>query len=101
MVKFNRKAQSLPLNTIVIALLVVIVLVVIVLAFTSNIGNTNNTLNEANACGPDNAGITIIYDPKTYDIKSEAGTSCPEGATRIPGVQTPDGQVCCASEKQP
>lgn len=42
----NSKAQGLPLNTIVIALLVVVVLVVIVLAFTTNIGETNQTFQE-------------------------------------------------------
>lgn len=62
MVKLNNKGQSLPLNTIVIALLVVIVLVVIVLAFTSNIGNANNTINEngVTQCSETNPSLTAL-----------------------------------------
>jgi len=97
MVKLNNKGQSLPLNTIVIALLVVIVLVVIVLAFTSNVGQTNDTLQESNQCNADNAAINIIYSPERYTIGPESGTTCPEGSSRIPGVPTPDDEVCCAT----
>ena len=98
MVKVYRKAQSLPLNTIVIALLVVIVLVVVVLAFTSNIGTTNQTLSDANACSSDNSAITVIYDVEKYEIASNPG-SCESGSTRIPGVNAGEGNVCCATPK--
>ncbi len=102
MVKFYKKGQSLPLNTIVIALLVVIVLVVIVLAFTSNVGNTNDTLQESNQCNADNAAINIIYSPEKYTIaplNADENGGCPTGS-RVPGVPTEDDKLCCATPKE-
>lgn len=42
----NVRAQGLPMNTIVIALLVVIVLVVVILAFTGNLSGSNDAFQE-------------------------------------------------------
>lgn len=84
---FNNKAQSLPLNTIVIAVLVVIVLLVIIVFFTSNVGESGETLNQnsASACSISNPALATIYnDPdKNYIFKSygeggdeELATAC-------------------------
>ena len=105
MVKLYKKAQGLPLNTIVIALLVVIVLVVIVLAFTSNIGSANDTLqdNSASKCSNSNSAITVLYPQDKYDIRSsgEAACTATTGAEIIPGVKgNSDSEVCCAIPKE-
>ncbi len=42
----KRKSQSLPLNTIIIAILVLIVLVVIVLIFTGKMGFFNKSIQD-------------------------------------------------------
>lgn len=90
MIKINKKGQSLPLNTIVIALLVVIVLVVIVLAFTSNIGSANDTLNDnsvTNSCGLDNPAIALF----NYDsVEVETKTNIPEDDVR--NLKCEDGE---------
>lgn len=87
------KAQSLPLNTIVIAILVIIVLLVIVLFFTGKIGETSGTIDETTAgirdCSLENTVLTGYID-----IKEEA-TSCPSEASRIPGMDVEEGNVCC------
>jgi Sec-independent protein translocase protein TatA len=46
-----RRAQGLPLNTIIISIIVVVVLVVIILIFTGNLGNTATTLRSCVAQG--------------------------------------------------
>ena len=115
MVKFYKKAQSLPLNTIVIALLVVIVLVVIVLAFTSNIGSANETISEnsaSNLCSVENVAIGGLGYTNTREV------TIPSGSTEIPSCtdtedefvvlrnvetqgegdsRTYSGTICCAS----
>jgi competence protein ComGC len=57
----NKKAQGLPLNTIVIAILVIIVLLVIVVAFTSNFTKSNDQLGEVSGCTLSNAALSINY----------------------------------------
>jgi hypothetical protein len=57
-----RKGQSLPLNTIVIALLVIIVMVVIIAFFVSNTSKAGDEFNRNSVtqCTLDNAAITSL-----------------------------------------
>lgn len=41
-----KKAQGLPLNTIVIAILVIIVMLVIIVFFTSKVGESGSTIDD-------------------------------------------------------
>ena len=106
--EFNKKrAQGLPLNTIVIAVLVVVVLVVIVLAFTTNIGNFNDSVEDTGAsqCTADNPAIVTIYgsgaDVQSSEPESDAEDArqvCPEGLSRVPGISgDSEGTFCCAT----
>jgi uncharacterized membrane protein YqiK len=45
-----KKAQGLPLNTIIVAIIVIVVLVVIILIFTGQIGGINTAAQEGQAC---------------------------------------------------
>ncbi len=47
----NKKAVSLPLNTIIIATIVIIVLIVVVLFFTGKFGQSRDALNNCQAKG--------------------------------------------------
>jgi len=59
----NKKAQGLPLNTIVLAILVIIVLLVIIVFFTSKMGDTSKSLDQ-NAqiakCSTKNVAIAAL-----------------------------------------
>lgn len=81
------KAQSLPLNTIVIALLVVIVLVVIVLFFTQNLSESNKTFTDlSNSCD-------VVCDGlgKKGKILS-LGETCSMNTREI------EGEECCCGD---
>lgn len=97
--EFNKKkAQGLPLNTIVIALLVVVVLVVIVLAFTTNIGNFNDSLNDnsGSACSAGNPAIqAFVENASDYNNYDFVEDSC-SGVT-ISAIRNSSGAVCCAT----
>ena len=58
----SRKAQGLPLNTIVIAILVIIVLLVIVVFFTTNVGKSGEQLdqNSVGQCSEDNPALATL-----------------------------------------
>jgi hypothetical protein len=66
----KRKAQSLPLNTIVIAILVIIVLVVIITFFVSNTAKTGEQLNQNSVSGCDMSNPALKALGYT-DVKSE------------------------------
>ena len=91
---YSKKAQGLPLNTIVIAILVLIVLLVIVLFFTGsfsdNSGQISDTSDSLRACDSSNSAIGSLYDR----IEPESG-SCDAGGILIPGMNVDDGDVCC------
>ncbi|MFP4402644.1 MAG: hypothetical protein ACLFPL_05455 [Candidatus Nanoarchaeia archaeon] len=101
---YTKKAQGLPLNTIVIALLVVVVLVVIVLAFTTNIAGFNEQVNEqgTSSCEASNPAISTILDVEDYRITGEFNrTECTgnEGGRVMIGVGgDSEDKVCCAIE---
>ena len=73
---FNRRAQSLPLNTIVIAILVIIVLVVIITFFVSNTAKTGEQLNQnsVSGCSMSNPALKAIgytdVKPNTVEVNS-------------------------------
>ena len=99
MVYNTKKAQGLPLNTIVIALLVVVVLVVIILAFTTNIGGFNTQVQETGAgvCNSGNPAIIAMYG-NNADVNSRA--SCQNNERQVVGVSgNQDGHVCCVLQE--
>ena len=57
-----KKGQSLPLNTIVIAILVIIVLLVIIVFFTTQVGNTGDQLdaNNPSQCNENNPALSTL-----------------------------------------
>ena len=88
----NKKAQSLPLNTIVIAILVVIVLLIIIVAFTDGFTGSNRQISEATSCSSANPSLK---DYKSIDEYSP--DQCTGDLERIYTVQVEDkDKVCCA-----
>lgn len=83
----NSKAQGLPLNTIVIALLVIVVLVVVILAFTTNIGQTNQTFEEMSR----SCSVTCSSFDREGVILSDAQTQTCAMSTYNVG----DEECCC------
>ena len=96
----TKKAQGLPLNTIVIALLVVVVLVVLIFAVVNNMGQSQSEIDEirgAGACTPDN-NLVIAQFGSDAQVNG-GGTSCEEGFRRVQGVPGDTGvenSICCA-----
>ncbi|MCB9370728.1 hypothetical protein H6501_03965 [Candidatus Woesearchaeota archaeon] len=95
----QNKAQSLPLNTIVIALLVIIVLVVIVVFFTTRTADAGTTITNTNddfrGC---KIGTFVLPEDQYTSARITAKTTgCSEGEKRISTASVPDGQVCCAT----
>lgn len=85
---FNRKGQSLPLNTIVIAILVIIVLLVIIVFFTSKIGETGSQLDKQSIsqCNTANPALATLYPSKSDgDFVEEAPTDMTQ-YTKVVGV---------------
>ncbi len=69
-----KKAQSLPLNTIVIAILVVIVLLVIIVAFTDNFTGTNEQIGDAAGCSVTNPIVSVKYsEAEWYEGEQRTG----------------------------
>jgi len=119
--KLNNKvknAQSLPLNTIVIAMLVIIVLLVIIVSFTSSVSKSNDTLNQnsVNACTMNPVIATLGYTnviPKKIDnalddnnnYKSGKTIKCVSGfdeVTTIPRIKNKKDKsvtICCGTKK--
>lgn len=111
MVYNTKKAQGLPLNTIVIALLVVVVLVVLILAFTTNIFNFNQQIDEqagATRCEPSNpivqASNFARVVEQTVEVSNLNQISCQNNGQEIRtlrNVQSQDdgetfqGTICC------
>jgi len=93
-----KKGQSLPLNTIVIAILVILVLVVIIVFFTTNVGNTGNEINNHGSVGDCNADTnpaikTLGYTQAQYTEKADCTD---RGGNSIAAVsKDEDGNICC------
>ena len=84
---FGKRAQGLPLNTIIISIIVIVVLVVIVLIFTGNMGGTAGTMRSCAAQG----GVCDYPTPaacRDAEGRVITGTCQPVGGT------TP---VCCVT----
>ena len=97
-----KRAQALPLNTIVIAILVIIVLLVIIVFFTTKVGDSGQTLNEQSAsqCTLENAAIGALADPSIKPYGKSTGESCNDGDRSIPGVKGPNNaDICCYKPK--
>lgn len=96
--EFNKKrAQGLPLNTIVIALLVVVVLVVIVLAFTTNIAGFNDSVNEQSAgrCDLNNQGLSTLYDMSEFSRAEYVENSAACEGEIVGTIRNASGSPCC------
>lgn len=98
----KRLGQSLPLNTIVIAILVIVVMLVIIVFFTSQVGDTGNTLNENNPtqCNINNPALVAIYGQEIEDFRTstfaetdDQGT-CPNGFNRMATLPN-----CCITDR--
>ncbi|MDA3855600.1 MAG: hypothetical protein PF569_05040 [Candidatus Woesearchaeota archaeon] len=97
-----KKGQSLPLNTIVIAILVIIVLLVIIVFFTSNVGKTGNQINEQSAasCSDSNPALSTIGYTDIEEYPENSG--CPSGTNRISIIPTRTEDdieyICCGTK---
>lgn len=104
--KFFKKGQSLPLNTIIIAILVILVLVFIILYFTTGITKTGEDMNSnqdnINAC---EVGSFLIseekYDDARNDVEVKLGCSSIQSGdwVKISGAKANEGYICCARKK--
>jgi len=89
-----RKGQSLPLNTIVIAIIVIVVMVVIIAIYSGSMGKWLSGLQgeqEGKVCGE---YIGTDKQPGTW----QPGPSCPTGYNPVYNVRNQEqypGQVCC------
>lgn len=89
MMKLTKKAQGLPLNTIIIAAIALIVLVVMVAIFSGRIAIFSEEVEETGTECTDYPG-------------AQWKNSCGEGEKRIYVVTDADehpGQVCCQPEE--
>lgn len=91
----HKKAQSLPLNTIVIAILVVIVLLIIIVTFTDSFTGSNDAISEASGCSETNPLVGLKYQNPYW---SESAND--DDDVRIAGVpKNSDDESCFASPK--
>ena len=95
----TKKAQGLPLNTIVIAILVIIVLLVIIVFFTTRVGETGDQLDQqsASACATNNPAISTAYPGATNDDLTSRD-SCNNNEERVPGSGEDLQLWCIAAE---
>ena len=75
----NKKAQGLPLNTIVIAAIAIIVLIVMVMFFSGSFRKANQGLDDCPAKGG-------YFHPTA---------ECPEGGIPTPTGLEGDNKYCC------
>ena len=96
----ENKAQGLPLNTIVLAILVIIVLLVVIVFFTSKMGSAGDSLDDTSS-GLRNCavGSYIIPIDKYSDASPATTPECEGDDVRIYGADVPDKQICCATPK--
>ena len=97
MIKLNKNklGQSLPLNTIVIAILVIIVLLVIIVFFTTQVGSTGDQLddNSASQCSLNNPAIATLGYTSIQPIKD--GEKCSDFDDLKDHKQIPGISNCC------
>ncbi len=78
----HKRAQSLPLNTIVIAILVVIVLLIIIVTFTDSFTGSNDSLNDASGCTETNPLVSVRYENPQKSVVGEQTN----GYEKVPGI---------------
>ena len=104
--KFFKKAQSLPLNTIVIAMLVIIVMLVIVVFFTSSVGKTGDQLNEnaAYTCSASNPALSALGYKNIESEDDVANDGCENGREKISIIHLDNDEdgnkiICCRDKE--
>lgn len=96
--KFFKKGQALPLNTIVIAILVILVLLVIIVFFTSNVGETGQTIDNqgsVTACNVDSNPAVKTLGYTSAEYLDEADCSDRRGEKISAVSKNEDGEICC------
>jgi len=84
LLKMNKKAQGLSMNTIIIAVLVLVVLVILILIFSGKMGGFRRGINacdgtcveKASDCGEDENPIYLVNCDDNGDGESERGNYC-------------------------
>jgi ABC-type glycerol-3-phosphate transport system permease component len=92
----HNKAQSLPLNTIVIAILVVIVLLIIIVTFTDSFTGSNEAIGDATSCSPDNPSLSnyqLVRPSDSCDLDGEERIF----TARLTEQQKEQGSLCCGT----
>ena len=102
-----KKAQGLPLNTIVIAILVIIVMLVIVVFFTNNVGKSGKQINQVSGCTDQNPALTSIGYTNIHEETGKDANNlvCTQGGKYIkliPKVKDDTGKysICCGTPTQ-
>ena len=88
----RKRAQGMPMETIIIAALVIIVLIVLVFIFTGKFNifgrTTKSCVSQGGQCFDTTSGAKRVI--------GGLGLSCPEGMASIPGTDCDkDKEVCC------
>jgi len=91
----NKKAQSLPLNTIVIAAISLIVLVILIMIFTGRLsifGIGVNKATEKTTCESYKISDTSVCKPVT-------GIACPSDSPKqaYGNFELGENQICCCT----
>lgn len=99
-----KKGQSLPLNTIVIAILVIIVLLVIIVFFTSKVGDTSQQLDNQGSVTKCDIGSNPTISAlgyKSAQQRIEADCTGDWEVIRVVPKETKDGTdyICCGTKK--
>ena len=98
----KKKAQSISINTIVVAAIALIVLVLIVIIFTGNITGFRTKTNSCFASGgfcksfPEEGGMSRSSNPDTLDVLCGDFAS-PNRNIQCPNVEGEDDltKICC------
>lgn len=113
MFNFKSRAQSLPLNTIVIAMLVIVVLLVIIVFFTGSLSKSGKTIDDSSSsvCSTSNPVISSLGYIHAEYATSTDGKSCANSnfhiikivpsaseAGTICGKSYVKGAVCCGTK---
>jgi len=93
-----KKAQSMSLETVIIAIIVIIVLVVLVFVFTGKFNVFGKTTKDCSA-----QGGQCMYSGDPGVTKNTLGLTCPDGYTSMMGVtckknptdKTAEDGICC------
>ncbi len=87
----NKKAQELPLQTIIIALIVIVVFVVMVVIFRGGVGKIFPWFEAATECSAQ--GGNCIEDNKVAECRGTGGTTIQAGCPE-------EKPWCCIKQKE-